>query len=159
MNTKIIAKILLMGSLLAASFSASAQVKIDDTGTQLLSPIVRMNWEDPIPVRGAVTSSDVVGEFVVRVRLNTAPWKGQVGRIYLTSPTPPTGPMHVAWRSMGVLQDGQLVSGQRVLVYAGVISQDVIVETMKFSLRTDGNKLSTQQSVEFNFEMDVGGVQ
>ena len=148
---------LYMGGLLAlaSSFSAAAATfPVDDSGTQVLSPMVKMQWEEPIPSRDRVPSTTIVGQFSVRLRLNTQPWAGKVGKIFITLNTPPSGPVRSNFRAQNQLLDGSVQSGQRTLVYSGIIPR-LIEEPMVFDVMADGNRVVRPEQLDFSFEIDV----
>jgi len=89
------------------------------------------------------------------VRLNLAPWHQRSGRIYMVLPEQPSGQVTVHWTTQGRLLPGQLVSGQRALVYAGSIQSPVLDERLALRFETDGTRLSGTQRLNFHFEIDV----
>jgi hypothetical protein len=70
-------------------------------------------------------------------------------------PEPPIGPVSVDWTTQGRLLPGSLVSGQRTLIYAGPITTRILSDTMAVSVHVDGSRLSSDQDLDFHFEIDV----
>lgn len=136
------------------STSQAATFRIDDSATipQVSSSVLK--WRQPIPGRG-VTDNTVFGGTEVQVRLNLAPWHLRSGRIYMVLPEQPGAPVKVQWTTQGRLLPGQLVSGQRALVYAGPVHSPVLEEKLSLRLETDGARLSGTQRLNFHFEIDV----
>jgi hypothetical protein len=53
------------------------------------------------------------------------------------------------------LQAGQLISGQRSLVWAGIVRQPMLDDVMTVQVQTDGRFLSSAQQLRFYFEVEV----
>ena len=144
-------------SLLTAGVLAlpaqAATYPVDDSASQVLSNTVQMKWDDPTPKRGARPT--VSGAVTVRVRLNLAPWKGRQGRVYMTLPAQPTGPVTATWTTQGRLRAGTLRAGERTEVLAGVIPGGMLEDTIRLTLQTDGNRLVRVEQLQFSFEIDV----
>ncbi len=128
--------------------------KVDDSGSQVQgSNTVRMQWDDRVPRAGA--PSTVSGQAIVLVRLNLSPWRGRQARIYMALPTPPSGPLTATWTTRGILLPGTLRSGERTLVHAGPIQAEVLEDTMRLLIQTDGQRLAHTGQLDFSFEIDV----
>jgi hypothetical protein len=127
--------------------------RVDDTGTAVLEPTVRMQWQ-PIGRGGA--SNIVTANTQVSVQLLTVPWIGRSGRIYMTLPATTGATVRAAWTSGGVLLPGQVISGTRALVYAGPIIVTALHDILNIRLEADGSRLSEPQSLDFGFEIEVG---
>lgn len=145
---------LLMGGVFSAS---AATYKVDDSASQVLRPSVNMQWDDPIGPMRSQPSSGVTGKVTVLVRLDVRQWKGKAGRIYMKLPTPPTGPVSATWSSRGQLLPGVLRSGDRTLVFSGLVPSDMLEDTIQLTIRADGNQLVRTERLEFSFEIDVDG--
>jgi len=91
----------------------------------------------------------------VTIRLNTAPWQNRSGRIYLVLPEQPVGPVTAAWTTQGKLLAGQVISGNRTVVYAGPIRTASIEDTITMRVQADGRRLAATQRLQFHFEIDV----
>ena len=70
-------------------------------------------------------------------------------------PTESTGSVKIAWRSHGLLLDGQLVAGGRTLVYSGAIHERRMEDVLDVQIEADGMRLSNSQQLKFHFEIDV----
>jgi hypothetical protein len=126
---------------------------IDDSGTQALEPSVSLRWQSASPPRGA-RNTTMVGRTTLRVRLNVLPWLHRQGRIYLALPAQPPGPISASWTTQGRLGPGQVVSGNRALLYAGAITSAVIEDVIALQFSVDGRLVSRPFPVSFRFEMD-----
>ena len=149
---------LTLALLAGSAFSAQAATyRVDDSASQVLRPSVNMQWDDPIGPMRAQPSSGVTGKVTVLVRLDVRQWKGKAGRIYMKLPTPPTGPVTATWSSRGQLLPGVLRSGDRTLVFNGMVPSDMLEDTIHLTIRADGNQLVRTERLEFSFEIDVDG--
>ena len=63
--------------------------------------------------------------------------------------------MTATWTTQGRLLPGALRSGERALVYQGIIGPDVLEDTFLITLQADGNQLVRTERLEFSFEIDV----
>ena len=63
--------------------------------------------------------------------------------------------MTAEWATQGRLLPGQLISGNRTLVFTGPIRSSLIEDTIALKLQTDGRRLTAPQRLEFHFEIDV----
>jgi len=144
-------------ALLAASAAAivahAATFRVDDSLTLPNESSTPMKWRSLAPNRAV--GHAVEGQTVLTIRLNTAPWLNKVGKIYMGLPEQPIGQVSAEWSTQGKLLAGQLVSGNRTLVYAGPIRANMIEDTIVLRLQADGRRLSAPQRLQFNFEIDV----
>lgn len=146
----------LMAALLVAAPEpvAAATYRVDDSTTIPQEASATLRWRQFAPGR-RTTDNTVEGGTTVQVRLNTAPWMKRSGRIYMVLPEQPVGRVVVHWSTQGRLLPGQLVSGQRALVYAGPITSPMLEETLALRIETDGTRLSSTHRLNFHFEIDV----
>jgi hypothetical protein len=126
---------------------------IDDSGSQAVEPAVSVRWKNAVPLRNG-DNSRMTGSTLVRVRLNVMPWLQHAGRVYLVLPTQPPGPLMLAWTSQGALQSGQIHSGDRMLVYAGLITTPYLEDVVNFQFTMDGAVMRQSYPVTFHFEME-----
>jgi len=111
---------------------------------------VPMKWQ----ASGPRASSVVEGGMVAPLHLDTARWLGRQGRVYISLPPQPIGPVRVRWTTRGTLLPGQLLSGERGLLYSGTLPAS-LKETLTLTIEANGDRLSRSQRLEFNFEIDV----
>ncbi len=140
-------------SIIWASPAQAKTIRIDDSGTQALEPAVSLRWKSAKPSRSAAGTL-MVGSSTVRVRLNVTPWLHRSGRIYLTLPAQQPGPIAVSWLTQGRLLAGQIHSGNRVLIYAGLIAAPFLEDTLTLQFNVDGTLMTRTSEVNFYFEMD-----
>jgi hypothetical protein len=126
---------------------------IDDSGTQALEPSVTMHWKTAAPSRSPAGNL-MVGTTTIRVRINVMPWLRHAGRIYLALPAQQPGPISLSWTTQGRFLPGQLVSGNRVLVYAGPVTTPFMEDTLTFQFSVNGTLMKRVVPVTYHFEMD-----
>lgn len=151
-----LATALALTGLLACLPAAAATYKVDDSASQVLGNNVRMKWDSVVPQGGR--GSTVSGELTVLVRLNVSQWQGRQGRIYMTLPAQPAGPVTATWTTQGRLLPGVLRAGERTLVYTGPIQAGqagLIEDTLRLLIQADGRKLVRPEQLIFSFEIDV----
>ena len=151
-----IARLLRIGVLVVTSLvSAGAQAAtflVDDSKTTVLDANVPLQWRSLSPSSGDHT---VLGVTRVQVRLDVTTWVGKFGRIYMALPAQPNGVVTARWQSQGQLLSGQLKSGQRGMVWSGVVPKALLEDVMTVTIESDGRLLSTAQSLRFSFEIDL----
>ena len=125
---------------------------IDDSATVVLDATPTMSWRSATPKN---RDNAIVGRTRVNVKMVTAPWLGKSGKIYMLLPAESTGSVKIAWRSHGVLLDGELVPGGRTLVYSGTIRERRMEDVLDVQIEADGIRLSRSQQLRFQFEIDV----
>lgn len=149
------AALLAGGLLAAATIPAAAQTyRVDDSRSQVLSPSLRLKPDAPL-ARGSVPWR-LSGDTAVRVVLDTSPWKGtQQARIYLELGGQP-GTVAASWTTQGRLLAGTVQAGERTLVYAGPILDDMLEDTLRIRIQADGRRLSRPEQLGFTFEIEPG---
>jgi hypothetical protein len=70
-------------------------------------------------------------------------------------PEQPIGQVTAEWSTQGRLLPGQLLSGNRTLVYSGPIRAALLEDTIVLKLTADGRRLIAPQRLQFYFEIDV----
>ena len=132
---------------------AQAQ-KLDDSASQVLGGIVRMQWLDPAP--SASGSNLVAGQVTVLVSLDVAAWRGRNVRIYQVLGKQAM-PMRAEWSARGPLMPGAMADGERALVYSGPILEDRLSDTFVITIVADGNLLERTETLDFSFEIELEG--
>lgn len=149
----------LLGATLAfcaalfASNTIAATFRVDDAASVPQESVTRLQWRQLSPTNRA--DNTLEGISVVAIRLNLSPWVNKAGRLYLVLPEQPIGSVHASWTSHGRLLAGQLVSGQRALVYSGLITTPLLEETLAVKIEVDGERLDGAHRLKFHFEIDV----
>ncbi|HME38308.1 MAG TPA: hypothetical protein VKG63_05025 [Steroidobacteraceae bacterium] len=126
---------------------------VDDSGSVAIEPAVLMRWKTAVPTRTAAGKL-MLGTTTIRVRINVIPWLKHSGRIYLALPAQQPGPISLSWTTQGRFLPGQLVSGNRVLVYAGPITTPFMEDTLTFQFSVDGTLMKRAVPVTYHFEID-----
>jgi hypothetical protein len=134
--------------------AVAATYRVDDSATIPYEASATLRWRQFAPGRRSVDNT-VEGGTMVQVRLNLTPWVKRNGRNFLVLPEQPVGRVTAHWTTQGRLLPGQLVSGQRALVYAGPIASPLLDETLTLRIETDGTRLSSTHRLSFHFEIDI----
>ena len=145
------ASVLWLGILFADAHAATYPV--DDSASQVLTPNLKMQWESVAPSQGI--GNRVIGQLVVLVRLQLAPWRDRNARVFMTLPARAEGAITATWTTRGVLQAGSLRSGERALIYAGRVAADRLEDTLALTLTADGTRLERAERLEFRFSIEV----
>jgi hypothetical protein len=140
-------------TIIWASAAQAKSITIDDSASQAIEPSVSMHWKTVAPSRAA-GGNLMVGTTTIRVHINVMPWLRHSGRIYLSLPAQPPGPITLSWVTQGRLLPGQLQSGSRVLVYAGPITTPFMDDTLTFQFTVNGSLMQRAVPVTYHFEMD-----
>jgi hypothetical protein len=127
-------------------------IRIDDSATVVSQPILAMNWRQLVPGRGADHS--VIGQVRADVKLNLARWINQSVRVYMVLPPLNGVPVEARWTTTGRLLPGVLRSGERALVFTGTVRAVSLNDALELILTTDGRRLVSPQSLQFNFELE-----
>lgn len=145
--------VLVVGLALAIDGPAQAATfAVDDTRSTVQDASLPMQWRSLSPAQG---DHQVQGVTRVQLKLDTRQWVGQVGRIYMTLPAQASSTLQARWRTQGPLVSGQLSSGQRGLVWSGVVPAGLLEDVLTVTIQTDGRHLSSAQLLRFSFEIDV----
>lgn len=143
-----------MPAPVAAQTGSTAQqtFRVDDTGTIVLDPFLKMQWQQI----GRVGASNIVSATTrVSVSLNLSPWTGRSGRIFMSLPRTSGPSVRATWTTGGSLLPGTLISGDRALVYAGPINAAFLRDLIDMKLEADGTRLVGTEALAFGFEIEV----
>jgi hypothetical protein len=132
--------------------SHAATFLLDDSQSQVMDANMPMQWRSLSPSKG---DHQVVGTTRVQVKLDTRAWVGKFVRIYMALPAQPGSTVLAKWQVQGPMIAGQLNSGQRGLVWSGVVPSALLEDVMTVTVQTDGRFLSAPQLLRFYFEVDV----
>jgi len=133
--------------------ASAATFAVDDSTSYVHDANTSMKWKSVAPSRR--TGNLVEGATLVTVRLNLTPWLNKTGKIYMALPEQAIGQIKATWTTQGRLQPGQLVSGNRTVVFSGVVKSPLLEDTIALVLEADGQRLMSPQSLKFHFEIDV----
>lgn len=154
MSTKHPAPLAVLVGLLAlgATSARAATFTVDDSASTA-EGAVGMQWQADLG--GPRGSTEVLGASRVQVVLNVEPWVGRQARLFMTLPPQRVASLAVQWRTRGVLREGVLRGGQRVLVYEGRIDAPRLRDTLDVRVQADGRELDEPQRLQFGFEIEV----
>lgn len=139
--------------LLCTLTTQAATFRLDDSASQAIPPNARWHWGDANLRTGLNT---MYMDFQVKVRIDTQKHAGKVGRVYMVFPQDSTSPIHAQWESQGVLLPGKMTSGDRVLVYSGVIPGPRLEDQLQVRLSTDSRWMTQEaRRIAFHFELDT----
>jgi hypothetical protein len=144
---------LLASFALVASAEAGKVFRVDDSGSQPITANAQLKWKNDIPVGPDANQAEIAMR--VNIKLNTQPWQGRSGRIYMVLPPLASGQLKVTWTTQGKLQAGLLNSGGRGLVYQGAISSAMIEDIMTVHFSGDGRYISVPTRLQFYFEIEL----
>lgn len=145
--------VVLAAPLCAPGLAQGTSFPVDDSASQVLDQSVHLEWESVAP--GRTASPDMVGQATVLLRLDVARWRGRVGRIFMSLPPRAGSAVEAKWTTLGRLAPGALRSGERATVFAGVIDADMLEDTLVIRIRTNGELMQRDESLEFRFEIEV----
>ena len=144
---------ILLSLLLTTHAQASNTFRIDDSGSQPIEAQAQLKWKTEAPRgRDAYEAGTITR---VNIKLNTQPWQGRSGRIYMALPPIANGQLSVAWTTQGSLQAGSLVSGGRGLVYQGRVGAATMEDIMTVQISADGRLISAPKRLQFYFEFEL----
>ena len=143
----------LMFAAMLVQPAIAATFAVDDSSSYTHDANTAMKWK--FMGSNRTPGSAVEGATMVTVRLNLMPWANKTGRVYMALAKQPIGPVKAAWTTQGRLLAGQLISGNRTLVYAGPIRSANLEDTIALTIETDGQRLVSAQRLQFYFEIDV----
>lgn len=145
----------LLAALAAFAIAAARAetLRLDDSLTHTVPPNVQMQWR---PLQAAADGSGAVEAWVrVNVRLDTRAVVQRSGRVYLVLERDQSSPVEAVWSSQGRLQAGRVVSGERTLVFVGVIPGATLDDQLNMRLRAQTDWQSDQRRLNFHFEFDA----
>lgn len=142
----------LAGALWWAGHAAASPFRLDDSQSHTVPPTVQMQWRAIAPGQ---PDSGVEAWVRVNVRIATREWNGRSGRVYMVLPRDETSSIEASWTTQGRLLPGRLVSGERALVYAGLIAGDMLEDQLLVRLRSPADWNGPSRRLNFHFELDT----
>lgn len=128
---------------------------VDDSTSQTQARTAQLRWRHALPSRDDGNLLEAAMD--VRIVLNVTPWVGKPARVYMVMPALLQSNLAIQWTSSGLLLPGRLASGQRQLVFQGVVPGPRIEDTMRVTVLADARDPVTPQRVNFTFEIEVPG--
>lgn len=144
---------LALASLLLAGLAQANPHRLDDSGSHTVPPQAQMQWR-PLSARGG-GDPGMEAWLRVNLRIATADWAGRSGRLYMVLPRDESSTVEAVWTTQGRLLPGRLVSGERTLVYAGVLPGPWLEEQITVRLRTGSDWQGSNRRLNVHFEFDA----
>jgi hypothetical protein len=138
-------------ALLAGQAWASPH-RLDDSQSQVVPPNVQMQWRSIAPGQGDTGMEAWVR---VNVRIATHEWVGRSGRVYMVLPRDQSATLEASWTTQGRLLAGRLVTGERTLVWAGVMASETLEDLLLVRLRAASDWGDSSRRLNFHFELDT----
>ena len=96
----------------------------------------------------------------VEIRLNTAPYIGQRGRIYITLPlnirgTADSSALRMSWTTNGLFSNGSLTAGNRVRLFEGEITERVMTDVFDITFEIDARQVYNNLRFEPIYDMEL----
>lgn len=125
---------------------------LDDSQSYTDPPAAQMEWLPQTP-----GDRDGGMETWVRanIRIDTREWIGRKGAIYMALLRDQSSSVEATWTTGGTLRPGRVTSGERTLVWAGVIGDDALTDVLQVRLRSGPDWQSASRRLNFQFELDT----
>jgi hypothetical protein len=126
--------------------------RLDDSQSHVVPPNVQMQWRALARGQGDTGMEAWVR---VNVRIATREWVGRSGRVYMVLPRDQSATLEASWTTQGRLLAGRLVTGERTLVWAGVIASETLEDLLLVRLRAASDWGDSSRRLNFHFELDT----
>ncbi len=96
----------------------------------------------------------------VEIRLNTAPYVGERGRIYITLPlnirgTADSSALRMSWTTNGLFSNGSLTAGNRVKLFEGEITERVMTDVFDITFEIDARQVYNNLRFEPVYDIEL----
>jgi hypothetical protein len=96
----------------------------------------------------------------VEIRLNTAPYVGQRGRIFLALPlnirgTADASALRMSWTTNGLFSNGSLTAGNRVKLFDGDITEPVMTDVFDIIFEIDARQVYNNLRFEPVYDIEL----
>ena len=96
----------------------------------------------------------------VEVRLNTAPYVGQRGRIFIALPlnirgTGDASALRMSWTTNGLFASGSLTAGNRVKLFEGEITDPVMTDIFEITFEIDARQVYNNLRFEPVYDIEI----
>jgi len=96
----------------------------------------------------------------VEIRLNTVPYVGQRGRIYITLPlnirgTVDSSALRMSWTTNGLFSSGSLTAGNRVKLFEGEITKPVMTDVFDITFEIDARQVYNNLRFEPVYDIEL----
>ncbi|WP_374522127.1 hypothetical protein [Hydrogenophaga sp.] len=110
-----------------------------------------MEWLPPLVGAPADT---LTTQFWVNVRIDVRQWVGRPARVYMVLPPDEYPPLELNWTTQGRLLPGRLVSGERALVYVGLIDSPALQDRLNVRVLARANWMGNSRRLSVHFECE-----
>lgn len=139
--------------LVLGSSGARAEThRLEDPLSHTVPPTAQMEW---LPQTPGQRDGGMETWVRVNVQIETRPWLGRRGSIYMVLPRDQSSTIEAVWTANGPLRSGRLVSGERALVWAGTIASETLRDQLQVRLRSGPDWQSASRRLNFHFEFDT----
>lgn len=96
----------------------------------------------------------------IEIRLNTAPYVGQRGRIFITLPlnirgTADSSALRMSWTTNGLFTNGSLTAGNRVKLFEGDITEPVMTDIFDIIFEIDARQVYNNLRFEPVYDIEL----
>jgi hypothetical protein len=137
---------------LGATQALAETHRLEDPLSHTVPPTAQMEW---LPQTPGDRDGGMESWVRVNIQIETRPWIGRAGRIYMVLPRDQASTIEAVWTANGPLRSGRLVSGERALVWAGTLTSDSLNDQIQVRLRSGPDWQSASRRLNFHFELDT----
>lgn len=127
--------------------------RLDDSLSHTVPANLQMQWR-PLAA-GQSDAGGMEAWLRVNIRIDTRDWVGRSGRVYMVLARDQASSIEAVWTTQGRLTAGRLVSGERALVYAGILPGATLEDQLLVRLRSGPDWQSNSRRLNFHFELDA----
>jgi hypothetical protein len=138
--------------VLGAAGARAETHRLEDPLSHTVPPTAQMEW---LPQTPGQRDGGMETWVRVNVQIETRPWLGRRGSIYMVLPRDQSSTIEAVWTANGPLRSGRLVSGERALVWAGTIASETLRDQLQVRLRSGPDWQSASRRLNFHFEFDT----
>ena len=137
--------------------------RLDDSLSPRQQLDINLDWKDQYSTEDLDTrelNALVARAQDVEVRLNTAPYVGQRGRIYITLPlsirgTADSSALRMSWTTNGLFASGSLTAGNRVKLFEGEITDRVMTDIFDITFEIDARQVINNLRLEPVYDIET----
>ena len=137
--------------------------RLDDSLSPQQQLDINLDWKDQYSAEDLDTrelNALVARAQDVEVRLNTAPYVGQRGRIYITLPlsirgTADSSALRMSWTTNGLFASGSLTAGNRVKLFEGEITDRVMTDIFDITFKIDARQVINNLRLEPVYDIET----
>ena len=152
----------LLLALTLTSLSLHAE-RLDDSLSPRQQIDVDLDWKDQYSTEELDTralNALIARAQHVEVRLNTAPYVGQHGRIFISLPlnirgTADASALRMSWTTNGLFSSGSLTAGNRVKLFEGEITVPVMIEIFDMTFEIDARQIYNNLHLETVYDIET----